>query len=156
MTAAWNPDEARRMVATPRGYAPQQIANQLEAALAEIKRLTDERDDACVMPDLTAKLDALRAAYDEDRARRCLAAAPLADTPPAVCRYCGHHRWSLPGSRLDGHAHCVVSDEFKLRVFNLLNAHPAISFRIAGEALDVDIVNVRAWYLRAQKIRRAP
>ncbi len=91
---------------------------------------------------MTDVLTELRAAYEADRAERLAGAIP--EPPPNICRYCGQHRWELPGSRLDGHARCVVSHAFKARLISVLNGRPPVSYKAAALALGVDVI--RAWY----------
>lgn len=67
---------------------------------------------------------ALRDAYRHSnmvasqRARWC-SGYPGAE--PNTCRYCGRHWRQWTGSKLDGHAACIVTEDFKLRVAELLS-----------------------------------
>lgn len=67
---------------------------------------------------------------------------PEAD--PDKCRYCGDYwrRWA--GSKLDGHAACIVTDDFKRRILELLRPS-TVTYRAVAEALGVSISVVRSW-----------
>lgn len=76
------------------------------------------------------------------RARWC-SGYPGAD--PDTCRYCGKHwrRWT--GSKLDGHAACVVTADFKQELADLLLSSPAVTYRAIADALGVTPSVVRSW-----------
>lgn len=67
-----------------------------------------------------------------------------ADAPPNTCRYCGRHwrRWT--GSKLDGHAACIVTDDFKRRLAEILSA-PTMTYRVIADAIGVTPSVVRSW-----------
>lgn len=75
-------------------------------------------------------------------------AAPIeaADRITDTCRYCARpwQRWE--SSRLDGHAACVVTDEFKLQLAEKLMYRPDISLVQVARTLDVSKNVVRAWH----------
>jgi hypothetical protein len=91
----------------------------------------------------------LRAAFDADRATLQLAASDPNLIPPNTCRYCGLAWWHWAGSKLDGHAQCVVSAEFKRAVLELktsgLEDGTLVTYKQIAGALDVSIAIVRAW-----------
>jgi hypothetical protein len=93
--------------------------------------------------DVTALRDEFRLAklVASQRARWC-ADDPGAD--PNTCRYCGRHwrRWA--GSKLDGHAACVVTEDFKLRLSGLLRS-PTVTYAAVAEAIGVTPAVVRSW-----------
>jgi hypothetical protein len=77
------------------------------------------------------------------RARWC------ADDPGAdlnTCRYCGKHwrRWA--GSKLDGHAACIVTGDFKHRLVILLRS-PTVTYQAiaVADAIGVTPAVVRSW-----------
>lgn len=63
---------------------------------------------------------------------------------PNTCRYRGKHwrRWA--GSKLDGHAACIVTDDFKLHLAELLRS-PTVTFAAIAEAIGVTPAVVRSW-----------
>ena len=75
------------------------------------------------------------------RARWCTG-HPGAD--PNTCRYCGKHwrRWA--GSKLDGHAACIVTDDFKRRLSQIMQA-PQVTYRAIAEAIGVSPSVIRSW-----------
>ena len=75
------------------------------------------------------------------RARWC-ADHPGAD--PDTCRYCGRHWRQWAGSKLDGHAACIVTEDFKRRLFVLLQS-PAVTCQMIATAIGVTPSVVRSW-----------
>lgn len=76
------------------------------------------------------------------RARWC------ADDPGAesnTCRYCGRHWRRWRGSKLDGHAACIVTEDFKQRLVDLLHASPKVTYAMIAGALGVSPAVVRSW-----------
>jgi hypothetical protein len=75
------------------------------------------------------------------RARWC---ADDPSAPPLTCRYCGKHwrRWT--GSKLDGHAACIVTDDFKQKLSEILRS-PTVSYQEVADAIGVTPSVVRAW-----------
>lgn len=76
------------------------------------------------------------------RARWC------ADDPgaePNTCRYCGlsWRRWFR--SQLDGHAACIVTEDFKQRLVDLFEASPSTTFAMVATAIGVSAKVVRSW-----------
>lgn len=82
------------------------------------------------------------------RARWC------ADDPGAesnTCRYCGRHWRRWRGSTLDGHAACVVTDDFKQRLVELLRSSPRMTYAAIADVIGVSPV-VRSWYVIASRV----
>ncbi len=97
----------------------------------------------CVAFDAVALRDEFRVSnlVASQRARWC------ADYPGAdlnTCRYCGRHwrRWA--GSKLDGHAACIVTDDFKRRLIEILRS-PAVTYQAIATAIGVTPSVVRSW-----------
>lgn len=94
-----------------------------------------------------ASLTDLRNAFWEARRTAALGARWAADdpgAPPDACRYCGRNRRLFAGSRLDGHAACVVGMDFKLRVGELLRS-PLVSYKAVAAVIGVTPGVVRSW-----------
>lgn len=64
--------------------------------------------------------------------------------PPNTCRYCERHWQRYTGSKLDGHAACVVTEDFKQYVKQLLHS-PAVTYAAIAEVIGVSIAVVRSW-----------
>ena len=80
-----------------------------------------------------------------------------ADDPgatPDTCRYCGTYwrRWN--GSKLDGHAACIVTDDFKHYVRDLLRS-PRVTYAAIADAIGVTPSVVRSWTFPIRSVRRA-
>ena len=75
------------------------------------------------------------------RARWC---ADDPGAPPRTCRYCGKHwkRWA--GSKLDGHAACIVTEDFKEHLSEILRS-PTVSYQEIADAIGVTPSVIRAW-----------
>lgn len=65
------------------------------------------------------------------------------------CRYCGKHRQAWRGTRLDGHARCVVTPAFMLLVLEVFEAVPGLTMREVASMLGVSQPTIRAWYRTA-------
>jgi hypothetical protein len=68
--------------------------------------------------------------------------------PPDACRYCGRNRCFFAGSRIDGHAACIVGRDFKLRVGELLRS-PLVSYKAVAAVIGVTPGVVRSWAFSA-------
>ena len=96
---------------------------------------------------MTLDLQTLRDAFHHShmaasqRARWC-AGYPGAE--PDICRYCGRHWRQWPGSKLDGHAACIVTPDFKQRLAELLSA-PEVTYKMVADAIGVTPSVVRSW-----------
>lgn len=65
--------------------------------------------------------------------------------PANTCRYCGKHwrRWA--GSQLDGHAVCLVTEDFKRYVGELLRSSPMVTYKAVAKVIGVTPAVVRSW-----------
>lgn len=96
---------------------------------------------------MTIDADALRDSFRlsnmaaSQRARRC---ADYPGAEPNTCRYCGRHWRQWAGSKLDGHAACVVTEDFKKHVKELLRS-PTVTYADVAEAIGVTVAVVRSW-----------
>lgn len=63
---------------------------------------------------------------------------------PNTCRYCGRHWRQWAGSKLDGHAACIVTDDFKKRLSVILR-DPRVTYKQVAEAIGVTQSVVRSW-----------
>jgi len=78
-------------------------------------------------------------------ARRLAQQQALGDSARSgICRYCGQTWHPFAGSRLDGHAACLVGKSFKLRVGELLRM-PTVTYAAVAEVLGVSYGVVRSW-----------
>jgi len=95
-------------------------------------------------PDLDSLRDAFRLSNmtASQRAKWC-GGDPGAD--PSLCRYCGRRWLKYAGTKLDGHAACVVTEDFKRQIGDLLRSSPEITFKHVAEAIGVTVAVVRAW-----------
>ena len=71
---------------------------------------------------------------------------------PNTCRYCGKHWRQWVGSKLDGHAACIVTEDFKRRLGELLRS-PKVTYQAIAEAIGVTPAVVRSW---THPIRSSP
>jgi hypothetical protein len=63
---------------------------------------------------------------------------------PDTCRYCGRHWRQWAGSKLDGHAACIVTEDFKQRLMELLRS-PTVTYTAIAAAIGVTPAVVRSW-----------
>ena len=63
---------------------------------------------------------------------------------PNTCRYCGRHWRQWAGSKLDGHAACIVTEDFKQRLTALLRS-PRVTYQAIADAIGVTPSVVRSW-----------
>ena len=91
-------------------------------------------------------LDSIRAMFDLARAEVCRQALhqTTAELPEKTCRYCGFYWAKWSGSKLDGHAKCIVTDEFKREIAAAIR-DTLISYESIAERLDVSYAVVRSW-----------
>jgi hypothetical protein len=99
-----------------------------------------------------AALEVLREAFIVDHAECERAASLPSETPARTCRYCGVYWHPFPGSKLDGHANCIVSERFKRRVAAALRCQPRMTYANVGKAIGVSKGVVRAWCLHLQRM----
>lgn len=102
----------------------------------------------------------LQREYSAARKRVSKSAKYAADrVPPDTCRYCGR-MWKLwAGSKLDGHAACIVDERFKYLARTAL-VDPRVTYNDVALAIGVSPSVVRSWtfpikatpsFLRARK-----
>lgn len=72
------------------------------------------------------------------------ATAALRSDVDATCRYCGKYWCKWPGSKLDGHAQCVVTPAFKQLACSIYR-DPTITTRDMANALGVTEAVIRSW-----------
>lgn len=97
---------------------------------------------------MTLDTSKLRDAYrfsNMSASQRALWCSGFPGAEPNTCRYCGKHWRQWTGSKLDGHAACVVTNDFKRELANLLRSSPAVTYRSVAEALGVTPSVVRSW-----------
>jgi len=75
------------------------------------------------------------------RARWC---SGFPGAEPNTCRYCGKHWRQWTGSKLDGHAACIVTDDFKQQLVGLLRS-PHVTYKAIADAIGVTSSVVRSW-----------
>ena len=101
---------------------------------------------------------ALRDAYRISMMIASQRALWCADDPgaePDTCRYCGKRWRRWVGSKLDGHAACIVTEDFKQHVAALLRA-PEVTYQAIGDAIGVTPSVVRSWTYPIRTTRRTP
>jgi hypothetical protein len=76
------------------------------------------------------------------RARWC---ADYPGAEPNTCRYCGRHWRQWTGSKLDGHAACIVTEDFKQQLGEILRSSPLMTYMAIAEAIGVTPAVVRSW-----------
>lgn len=86
----------------------------------------------------------LPSAYAAARAAAVATARPVA-TGPGLCRYCGLRWRPLRNSRLEGHALCVVTAEFRSALDDLWRRSPQLSRQSLADVLGVSASTVKAW-----------
>lgn len=65
--------------------------------------------------------------------------------PPETCAYCGQYRQARAGCVLDGHAACVVTNDFKQRVAEVLESSPLMTYATVAEMLGVGPGTITSW-----------
>ena len=63
---------------------------------------------------------------------------------PNTCRYCGRHWRQWAGSKLDGHAACIVTKDFKQHLIELLRS-PEVTYASIANVIGVTPAVVRSW-----------
>lgn len=74
------------------------------------------------------------------------------ECPPGVCRFCGERWIPWSGTKLDGHAKCIVTPAFK----KLLGAYmdlPWVTYKMVGDRLGVSPSVVRSWVMPISQSR---
>ena len=69
--------------------------------------------------------------------------------PLGTCRYCGKSWQKWARSKLDGHAACIVTEDFKRRVGAVLKASPRLTYATIAKLLGVTPGIVRSWAFSA-------
>lgn len=103
------------------------------------------------MSELTTTLVALSADYQDERTYRDSAFPP--ETSEPICRYCGKYRIIYPGSKLDGHTQCMVSQAFKRRLATAMQ-DPRLTYALLAGAIGVPMSSIRAWFRAAGEAQR--
>jgi hypothetical protein len=96
----------------------------------------------------TASLASLRDEYrfaNMTASQRALWCRDYPGAEPNTCRYCGKHWRQWAGSKLDGHAACIVTDDFKRRLIELLHSSPGMTYQKIADAIGVTPAVVRSW-----------
>lgn len=78
------------------------------------------------------------------KSQRALWCRDFPGADPNTCRYCGRFWRQWAGSKLDGHAACIVTDDFKRRLVDLLR-DPHVTYKQIADAIGVTIAVVRSW-----------
>jgi hypothetical protein len=76
--------------------------------------------------------------------QRALWCSDYPGAEPNTCRYCGRHWRQWTGSKLDGHAACIVTEDFKRELVELLRS-PQVTYKAIAEAIGVTPAVVRSW-----------
>lgn len=71
---------------------------------------------------------------------------PCGPNGTSVCRYCAGRWQRWEGSKLDGHAACVVTEAFKIQLAEVMRANPSISIKQVASVLDMSSQIVRSWH----------
>jgi len=74
---------------------------------------------------------------------------------PDTCRYCGRHWRQWAGSKLDGHSACLVTEDFKRKLAEVLRSSPGVTYKAIASAIGVSPAVVRSWTYPIKSIRRA-
>jgi hypothetical protein len=85
--------------------------------------------------------------------QRALWCSDYPGAEPNTCRYCGKHWRQWAGSKLDGHAACIVTEDFKQRLAELFRASPGMTYTAVASAIGVSPSVLRSWIY---PIRSAP
>lgn len=105
---------------------------------------------------VVATLDQIRDRYIAARRSQAQRARWDSSDPgaqPNTCRYCGRHWRKWTGSKLDGHAACIVDDDFKRWLREVISA-PELTYAVVADALDLTVAIVRSWTFPIRSTRR--
>ena len=91
---------------------------------------------------ITDVLGALAREWERMRAERHEAHPPCGEQ---ICRYCGKAWAQWYNSRLDGHAMCVATPEFRQLTVDVLHRADC-TYDMAAAALNVSCSTLRAWW----------
>lgn len=94
-------------------------------------------------------LDELHDEYKASRARQNAKAKFPSETAAGAdtCRYCGRFWRKWTGSKLDGHAKCLVDERFRF-LMRTCTVNPQLSYDKIGQRLGVTVSVVRCWATR--------
>jgi len=70
-----------------------------------------------------------------------------------TCRYCGKHWRQWAGSKLDGHAACIVTEDFKQHLVEILRS-PTMTYRKIADTIGMTPAVVRSWTYPIRTVRR--
>lgn len=101
---------------------------------------------------IDSTLEILFAAYTADHAECARHTAPAQRN---TCSYCGRFWIPFGGSRLAGHATCVVSEQFQRLVEVRWRCDPRLTFGAIARTLGVSTATVVAWVRNAEQMRGA-
>lgn len=96
---------------------------------------------------MTFDLSSLHVAYQHARNEAARRARWEADDPgatPNTCRYCGRSWRKWAGSKLDGHAACIVPDDFKRALTAMLRGS-TVTYQQVATVIGVSSSIVRSW-----------
>ena len=103
--------------------------------------------------DLTELRDAFRLS-NMISSQRALWCSGHPGAEPNTCRYCGRHWRQWAGSKLDGHAACIVTDDFKRQLAEFFRASPGMTFQAVAIVLGVSAAVVRSWMYPVKAVSR--
>ncbi len=75
--------------------------------------------------------------------------------PDGVCPYCKLAWRKVNGTKLDGHAKCIVSPEFRAEYAKLMTQNGWLTYARIGQELGVTTSIARAWFVLDGKRREA-
>jgi len=93
--------------------------------------------------------------YAAARAEASAGKPVVEDVPPDTCRYCGKHLHLWPGTRISGHARCIVPLSFQRAVYELWRGDPSVTMKSIAQACDVSSNVVYRWRANVEKHGRA-
>lgn len=93
--------------------------------------------------DAAALRDAFRFS-NMSASQRALWCSGYPGAEPNTCRYCGRHWRQWAGSKLDGHAACIVTKDFKQQLIELLRS-PEVTYASIANVIGVTPAVVRSW-----------
>lgn len=93
--------------------------------------------------DAAALRDAFRHS-NMTKSQRALWCAGFPGATPNTCRYCGKHWRQWAGSKLDGHAACIVTEDFKEHLREIL-CSPHVTYQLLANAIGVSTSVIRSW-----------
>jgi hypothetical protein len=66
------------------------------------------------------------------------------DCPANKCRYCGKPWRVWAGSKLDGHAKCIVTEDYK-QTLRVLLSSPKVTYQEVADVIGVSSSVLRSW-----------